>query len=849
MSTKSSLFFNRMKHLPLTGKLSLLIIFGIIISTGALGFYFDSFLKANFLEDANKRILYGFQRLASDMTAISQELLEGISFIQTDEQFIASVDLVNNYQDKDNYNAVLLDEEKKIISRQLLARVKLSLNHRIVLYDKHEELIAFVEHQLDGYHIHFVSYAGGKKILCSRREDQDIHVCQPFPQRLSIDFQHQSYYSHNLAKQGTLTYHIDKGHFRISSHLSIFDDADENILAHIEMSHIFYDEYFTNLSQDMGLVIKGSTDRKGHVNVNFLSATTSLENFSIADGETSYFSTAKIDTLDGDFFYHVALNKEKLLASLKKNREQFYVIISIVAALVLVLLHFVFAKTLVKPLELLMEQIRKIEAQDYTPSTLARTGDELETISKNINQLAEAIQDREDALLASQKNLEYLSHHDPLTDLPNRRLFMSHLQQAMQQIRGQEAKLAVLFLDLDEFKQVNDTLGHDIGDQLLVKVSLRLAEVVRSSGILARIGGDEFNILLEHVESAHDVEAATEALLAVFTKPFACAGHELNTSVSIGAAFYPDDGEDAVTLIRHADMAMYQAKAEGGNGCRFFSADLAARVQHRIDRINAMKKALLNNLDEFHLLHQPKVSLLTGRVEGMEALIRWQSSSLGFMRPDQFIPLAEETGLIIPLGEWVAEQAFRDFLTLQEAGCPIRKVSINLSAVQILKSDIVAMITRAVSRTGIMPEQVELEITESCIATDEQKVIQTLRQLRSMNIDLAIDDFGTGYSSMSYLQKLPVTRLKIDKSFIDNIQNSRENRAIIQAAITLAKTLKLAVTAEGVENEEQIEFLKTAGCDEVQGYFYAKPLSLEEITMYAAFLNDQPMVNCKRSVE
>ncbi len=832
MSTTCYLFFNKMKQIKLTGKLSLLISFGIIVSTGVLGFYFDSFLKASFLEDARKRMLYGFQRLEYDMTAISQELLEGISFIQTDDQFIASVNLVNNYQDKDNYNAVLLDEEKKNISRQLLARVKLSLNHRIVLYDRHEELIAFVEHQRDGYHLNFVSYDRDRTMLCSRREDQELHVCQPLPKNLPVDFQHQSYYSHASAKEGTLTYHIDNGHVRISSHLSIFDDGDENILSHIEMSHIFYEEYFTNFSQDMGLVTEGSADREHSADASFLSAITKTGNFSIADRETSYFSMAKIDTLDGVFLYHVELNKEKLLAALKENRRQFYLIVSIVAALVLVLLHFVFARTLVRPLGLLMEQIRKIEAQDYSPSALAQTGDELETISRNINQLADTIREREDALLASQKSLEHLSHHDPLTDLPNRRLFMLSLQQAVEDAKGQGAKLAVLFLDLDEFKQVNDTLGHDVGDQLLQAVSLRLAAAVGSSGLLARIGGDEFNILLEHVASAREVAAAAEALLAVFRKPFACAGHELNTSVSIGAAIHPDDGKDAVALIRNADMAMYQAKASGGNGCRFFRADLAVRVQHRISRIIALKKALLH-LDEFHLLHQPKVSLQTGRAEGMEALLRWQSPSLGFMRPDQFIPLAEETNLIIPLGEWAAEQAFKDFITLREAGCPIRKISINLSAVQLLHSDVAAMITGAVSRTGILPEQVELEITESCIVVNAQKVLQTLKRLRSMNIDLAIDDFGTGYSSMSYLQKLPVTRLKIDKSFIDHIQNSPENRAIIQAIITVAKTLRLAVTAEGVENEEQLDFLREAGCDEVQGYFYARPLALEAFANFS----------------
>jgi diguanylate cyclase (GGDEF)-like protein len=836
MSTPCRLFFNRMKRIKLTSKLSFLIIFGITVSIGALGFYFDSFLKENFLEDATRRMLYGFYRIESDRTSIAQELAEGISFIKDDEHFLASIDLINNYQDKYNYNAVLLDEEKKLINRQLLSRVKLSLNQLIVLYDKNEELVAFVEYRPDGYYLYFVSYEGGRKILYSRREDQKLYVRQPFPEKLPVDFQHHSYYSYSSAKQGIITYHIDNDRMRISSHLSIFDNTDKKILAHIEMSHIFYEGYFTHLSKDMDLIISDSPKMEYSSNAMRLSTINKTRTLSVVDKETAYCSTAMVETLDGDFFYHVKLNKEKLLAALKKNRRQFVFLIIIVAALVLVLLHFVFSKTLVEPLELLMEQIRKIEVQDYTPSALAQTGDELETISKNVNQLAGTIREREDALLTSQKNLEHLSHHDSLTDLPNRRLFMSRLQQAIQQAEERRTRLAVLFLDLDEFKQVNDTLGHDIGDQLLVEVSARLADIVRFSGTLARIGGDEFNILLEDVELVRDVEVLAGKLLAAFKQPCACVGHELSTSVSIGTAFYPADGKDAVTLIRHADMAMYQAKAKGGNDCCFFHPDLASRVQQRITQINALKKALLN-CDEFYLLHQPKVSLLTGRVEGMESLIRWQSSSLGFMRPDQFIHLAEETSLIIPLGEWVAEQAFKDFMTLKKGGALVNKVSINISAIQLLNSDIVAMITRAVSKSGILPEQIELEITESCIAIDEQKILQTLRQLRDMNIELAIDDFGTGYSSMSYLQKMPITRLKIDKSFVDHIQTSQKSQAIIQTIITLAKIFELAVTAEGIEHEEQLDFLKKSGCDEVQGYFYAKPLSLEAFQDFSRTLS------------
>ena len=836
----------KFRGVNLTDKLSLLVVMGVLASVSVLGCYFDSFLEETFLEDAKSRILYGFQQIFTDLKTATEELKEGVFFVQTDEKFLASVELVNNYQDKKNYNAILLDEEKKIIAQQLLNRVKLSLNHFIALYDKREELIAFVEHRSNGYYLHFISYEEGHKILYSRHEDEQLFAKFPFPKSLPVVFRHQVYYSNKDAKKGAITYHIYNGKILATSHVSIFDDEQGSILMHIEMSHLFDDEYFKKISNDLGLIIRYSAEKKNASHIHLLTIH-DINELHVTQGKRAYFSTARISITSRasyeatSFYYHIALNKEKLLTTLAKNRQQFLVIISFVTLLVLVTLRVIFFKTLISPLDLLMEQIHKIEKQNYEQSALVQTGDELEKIAESINHLAETVQDRERALLASQKKLEHLSLHDSLTALPNRRLFILRLQQAIRKARRNCSQLAVLFLDLDEFKQVNDNLGHDVGDQLLIEIALRLTESREfNSLITARLGGDEFTVLVKDITGRDNIAAMAEQLLKIFHTPFTCSGYELGTTASIGIAIFPDDGEDTVTLIKYADMAMYQAKETGRNNYSFFSAELADKVKSRIDRANALKKAV-RNCDEFYLLYQPKICLQTDRVESMEALVRWQSASLGFMRPDHFIPLAEETNLIIPLGEWVIKQAFRDFMFFQQNGSPVKKICVNVSGVQLINSDIVSTVQQAIKRTGIRPEQIELEITEGSLATKEKKALQTLDRLRAMHIDLAIDDFGTGYSAMSYLQQLPVTRLKIDKSFIDNLTISEESNAIVQAIIALAKTFHLHITAEGVETKEQVDFLRKAGCDEIQGYFYAKPLSGEEfLTFSSTFTAEDP---------
>ena len=510
--------------------------------------------------------------------------------------------------------------------------------------------------------------------------------------------------------------------------------------------------------------------------------------------------------------------------------------------LVIIPVSIFLVRTLTRPIERLQEGIKEIQSGSLGHQIKVSSSDEIAQLTRSFNRMstdlfefATAIQERENALKMSQKELEYLSTHDALTDLPNRRLFMLRLEHAIEHAKRRKTKIAVLFLDLDEFKQVNDTLGHDVGDHLLVEVSNRLLDTVRGSDTLARIGGDEFNILIEDVKQIRDVEVVVEKLLVDFKLPFVCDNHEISTTASIGVSLYPNDGEDMVTLIKNADLAMYQSKDEGRNNYSFFSRQLSEYIEERTTYINAMKNAINEEFGEFYLLYQPKISLQTGEVSGVEALARWRSPELGLVGPDVFIKIAEETNLIIPLGEWILNQAFRDYKSMQAGGCRYQKISINVSSVQLRNSDMIRTVKRAIRESGISPGQVELEITESYIVTDQEQALRTLQELRDMHLDIAIDDFGTGYSSMSYLQKLPVTRLKIDKSFVDELPDSKESTAIAKAIIALANTFGLHITAEGVETQQQLDYLKSIKCHEVQGYFYSKPLSYKEfVDFYCA---------------
>ena len=820
-----------MKKLNLTSKLSLLVILSFMFTFGAVAIYFDGFLRDNDLESTKKKVLRAYTRIQHNKTTFENNLQDATSFMNSEESFIASVDLINNYQDKLNYNAILLDEEKKIIAKELLDRVKISFNQNITLYDKNEELIAFIRTKNKKYELNFVSFENGNRILYSKFEDENIYKKIPFHLPKPIQSKHQYYYKISPQKlKNDIVYNYYDNSFVIEIHTTIFDKETGEILTHIELSRKLSEKYFETLSKDLDMDISLSTNKKYSL-MPLLKDIHSHKDFAIQQTANEYISAVNLETIEGKITLLVKLNKTTLNTSLNKNRIQLFFILLAIISFILFILRFLFIRGFSKPLDKLMGQIEKIDKGDYSQSNVLHTNDEFETISKNINQLANSVKVREKSLVESQENLEHLSSHDSLTNLPNRRYFLSRLTHAISIAKRSNTKLAILFLDLDEFKEINDTLGHNIGDELLLRVSERLRNSFRDSDTVARIGGDEFNILIENYKSLIDLELLLNKLLVDFEMPFICSENEINISASIGVALYPDDGIDSMSLIKHADLAMYKAKNDGKNNFSFFSKDLSEHFEKRTLYANALKSAI-SSKNEFILYYQPKIDLATKKIVAVEALVRWNSKSLGFINPNNFIPLAEETNLIIPIGEWILKQACSDFMLLQDEGITLEHISINVSSVQLENSDMLKTIKRVINATGIDAKKVELEITESYTAQGSYEAIKVLEAFRELGLNIAIDDFGTGYSSLSYLLELPVTRLKIDKSFIDDLPQSKGSIAIIKTIITLAKTLGLSITAEGVENEEQLKFLGEQKCDEIQGYIYSKPLTLDELKKF-----------------
>lgn len=820
------------KKYSLMVKLSVLVTFAVLMVLATLGFYFDNFLQQRFFEDTQQRMLRGYQRLAYNLKNTERALLDGIAFIKDDEKTIASIDLINNYQDKNNYNAFLIDEEKKSLASELLSRVKLSFNSDIALYDQNEELIAYVQKVGGKYRLSYISFEHGAGKSYSRFEQHEGYLpVEGLPQDGNITPVHKSYYTPTELQRGSvITYHRVGGDVVIKSHQSIIDEVSGRVTGHIEMSSILGQTYFDQLSRDIGIDISASFDSAHDEQAAELDERWEIPPLEVSQTEQEYVGTLKKKLTSGVVYFVARLDKVSLHTVLNENRAQFLLLLMLVAAATLLLMRYVIHRSLERPLAVLMAQIHKIQRQDYSTSALVSTRDELQDISLSVNQLAQAVQERETLLEQSRSEHEYLSNHDSLTGLPNRRFFAQRLQHALEVARTENKRMALLFLDLDQFKLVNDTLGHNVGDALLVEVAQRLA-LGDETHTLARIGGDEFNILIEGVQDDELLKVVAEGYLTLFQAPFTLNGMELGISASIGLAIYPEDGEDSVTLTKHADLAMYKAKDKGRNNYSFYSDDLAEKTLQRAEMIQALKAALESG-EQFELYYQPKITVATGRIGGIEALIRWRSPVYGQVPPVRFIPLAEETGLIVPIGQWVLQQGCLDFVRLRQEGYALDHVSINLSNIQLRNDDMMASLLQAIDTSGIDPAMLELEITESYIASDVNHAVQLLQSFRDMGIGLAIDDFGTGYSSMSYLQKLPVTRIKIDKSFIDGLPDDKDSATLTRTVIALAKNFGLSITAEGVEQEEQLGFLLREQCDEIQGYYFAKPMPFDELREY-----------------
>jgi diguanylate cyclase (GGDEF)-like protein/PAS domain S-box-containing protein len=424
-----------------------------------------------------------------------------------------------------------------------------------------------------------------------------------------------------------------------------------------------------------------------------------------------------------------------------------------------------------------------------------------------------------------ERRIEYLANHDALTDLANRNLLGDRLQQALELTRRDGRLLGVLFLDLDRFKDINDSVGHSVGDALLRSVAARLAELVRSCDTVARQGGDEFIILLSEPKDGLEVGQVAQRIVDGLAAPFVVGGHELHVTASIGVTVFPLDGDDMQALLRNADTAMYRAKEENGNNFQFYSRDMGLRALERASLETALRHAIERN--EFELVYQPKVDLAHGRIIGAEALIRWRHPELGLVSPVRFIPLAEDTGLIIPIGEWVLRTACLQNKAWQDAGLPLFRVAVNLSARQFRQASLVQDVADILQESGLEAQYLELELTESLVMHDAEQFIAKLGGIKALGVRLSIDDFGTGYSSLSYLKRFPIDTLKIDQSFVRDIVTDADDAAIVRSIISLGHSLNLKVIAEGVETEAQLAYLRHHRCDEMQGYFFSRPLAPE----------------------
>lgn len=433
-----------------------------------------------------------------------------------------------------------------------------------------------------------------------------------------------------------------------------------------------------------------------------------------------------------------------------------------------------------------------------------------------------------------EETIIHQAYHDALTNLANRRLFMDRLAQALTRAPWHNRLVAVLFLDLDHFKGINDALGHSVGDRLLQAVAERLTACVRVGDTVARIGGDEFAIALADIARTSDVPKLAQKIIDTLSKPYALEGREFFTTASIGISICPDDAQDPESLLKNADIAMYRAKKHGRNNYQHYSPDMNVQAFERLAIETSLRHAL--ERDEFFLEFQPQIDIETSRIIGYEALVRWRHPDLGMMSPGKFIPFAEESGLIAPIGEWVLRTACAQNKAWQAVGLPPIRVAVNVSPRQLRHDDLLQVVERALTETGLDPTYLELELTES-IMQDSDEAIQLLSQLQSMGVQIAIDDFGTGYSSLNHLKRYPINKLKIDQSFVRDIDHDPHDRAIVRAIIALAQSLSMRAVAEGVETQAQMAYLRSLKCDEAQGYLLGRPMSAQAATKLLADQN------------
>jgi diguanylate cyclase (GGDEF)-like protein len=519
------------------------------------------------------------------------------------------------------------------------------------------------------------------------------------------------------------------------------------------------------------------------------------------------------------------IETEEIFAPITSQKQQIYLLALLMTAVMVLVLRAVLARMLVPLVTASTSMRQMVDGKTAFAPLPVHRNDEIGQLIESFNALVLW-------RTVAEHQMEFLAHHDPLTALPNRLLVEDRFGQAAGFADRNKHHVALLLLDLDRFKSINDTLGHGLGDALLKQIASRLCDCLRDTDTLSRQGGDEFLVLLPALENGDATLPVLDKLMHCLQAPFHVEGHELTTTASIGVALYPQDGTDFSTLLKHADMAMYQAKETGGNSYCFFDQRMNVEIIENLAMRNGLKLAV--ERQELVIHYQPQIQLATGAVVGVEALIRWQHPRFGLIPPGRFIPVAEDSGLIVPIGAWVLHEACRQAMAWQAAGLPPLIMAVNLSAVQFKRGDLQQTVVDALQSSGLAPHLLELELTESILIQDTEGVLATVRALKNLGLKLSIDDFGTGYSSLSYLKRLAVDKIKIDQSFVRELATDTEDAAIVHAIIQMAHGLNLVTIAEGVEDAVTLENLHRFQCDEVQGYHYARPMPAGEFERFLA---------------
>jgi len=572
-----------------------------------------------------------------------------------------------------------------------------------------------------------------------------------------------------------------------------------------------------------------------------------------------------------ELFTHINYEGEQigivyLRSNMKAIHERLIWFLGIVAAVLLmsVLVTFVLSTRLQRiitdPLLRLSAIARQVRTENnYSLRVSGENEDELGNLITDFNAMLDEIQSRDNELMehramleervmqrtseleianaelatsksqaeAVARRMEYHAHHDALTGLPNRILLNDRITAELAHARRQQGKLALLFLDLDRFKIINDSLGHAVGDQLLRVIARRLGNCIRDEDTVARLGGDEFMVLLPRISGSSDAGRIARKVIECLVNPISCNGHELHITTSVGISIFPHDGTDAESLIKHADISMYRAKELGRNKAIYYTAEMNAGSRKQLALENSLRQAAGKN--QLKLFYQPKIDIFKNTIVGVEALLRWEHPTMGMICPMEFIPVAEDTGLIIPIGEWVLNTAFTQLKQWHQAGYTNLRMAINISSAQLSRPGLEDVVAKALQAAGVDAGMAELEITENVAMENLEPAIAILEKLKGTGVTIAMDDFGTGYSSLSYLRQLPVDVVKIDQSFVREIPDSHEDVLIAQAIIAMTKSLNLSLVVEGVENVKQLNFFRQQGCNIVQGFLFSKPVEADEM--------------------